>query len=146
MPKGAYCIHLSLDSFIAAVQVSDVGDEPIYVQETSKPDYVQNIPAGLMSIITCTAADVAGTIHAVRIPVERVLTLGDAGAVQRAVSARLQQAIGLVKAALPGDDFRAGVLLVPGLLDDLQKFEGSQELWTWENARDPIERTLVPRT
>jgi hypothetical protein len=144
MPKGAYVIHLSLESFIAAVQVSDVGDEPIYVQETSKPRYVHQIQMGIESIITVTAADVGGTIHAARIMVEYADLIGREAETRQAMGERLVQALKLVRAALPGDQFREGVMLAPGLLDDLQRFKCSHDLWSWENTKDPVERRIVP--
>jgi hypothetical protein len=41
-------------------------------------------------------------------------------------------------------DVRSGLLLAPGLRDDLRTTSTHHYLWNWEHPRDPAKRQLVP--
>jgi hypothetical protein len=92
----------------------------------------------------------AGQVHALRLPVESADVLLPTDAARRQRQQRMQEradlALVCVELSLPaGVDVAPGLLLVPGLYDDVKRMDGSAALWTWTgNRNDPDTRHLVP--
>ena len=142
-----YVIHLDFESFLAQAATIAIGDAPIYVQDYAATTIAHGIPHTLASSIVVTYADVGGTVHAARLLVETAtLLVADQRAVHAALRRRTALARLLVQDALAAHvcaGVQDGLLLVPGLREDLNHFETDHDLWRWEEAQDPLRRRLV---
>jgi hypothetical protein len=133
-------MHLDWADFLAQAQ-----DCPaVFVEGYQEPMHVQSIRVGVKNIIQAAYVDSSGILHAARLPVieapdttpeERSAALDHATRALDLVRESLQQR------ALP---VRAGLLLAPGLRDDLRTIQTHHYLWTWKHARNPEERRLIP--
>lgn len=142
-----YVIHLDLESWLEQAAVTRGGDEPIYVQDLATYGDIHGVRARITSQVIATYADVGGTIHAARLIVEHASLLGDVATVREAVRRRARQALALVTSAIRArypDPPRPGLLLTPGLREDLFTIETDHDLWAWQDARDVGSRRLVP--
>jgi hypothetical protein len=137
-----YIIHLDLDNLLAQLRPG----VQVWVQDFSILRREHGIAVRQEQIIIIAFIGGKDTVHAARIRVEIVSLLGDAHTASVAASQRRQEALSLVQAAIrrirahPG----MGLLLVPGLREDLEHYETSHRLWSWENIRDDLHRRLVP--
>lgn len=103
----------------------------------------------LQPALWLTAAG-TGQLHALRLPIETADMLLPTPEAQHERRRRMQERADLARvcaerALPPGLDVAAGLLLVPGLYDDLARIEGSADLWQWTgDHRDPEQRVLAP--
>ena len=144
-----YVIHLDWESFLAQADLTAIGDEPIYLQDYAETRIVHGLPRTVSSALLVAYADVGGTVHAARLLVETLSLLrGERKALHQAMRERTALAHQIVhdvlSAKFPGA-VQPGLLLVPGLREDLKHFETDHDLWRWENREDPIARRLVAR-
>lgn len=141
----SYIIHLDLEGFVDQAGTTNLGTESIYVTSLSEPAAAGGIVSEIASVLVATYQDLAGNIHAARILVERVNILGERNVILRNVRERAELAEAALVARLPGPVQRHALVLCPGLIDDLKRFETTHDLWTWAgNLRDPLSRQLVP--
>lgn len=143
---GAYVIHFDLDSFIQQADTTGVGDEPIYAVSLLETHSTHGVETGVTSAIIATYRDFGGSVHACRIVVEWAETLTERDAILARVRERATTALDALVARLPGQTQRPAVQLVPGLYEDLKRFQAVHDLWTWEDRKDPLRRQLVSRS
>lgn len=144
----SYVLHFDLADILAMVDEVNVGDEAIYLQDYQTTASSHGLPSHVTSQIVMTYKDRGMNIHAARIVIETASLLrsrDEQHAVAHALQARAAQAVRLVRAHLPGDWIRRGMLLEPGLYDDLKTIETSHDLWSWTgDQKDVLARELVP--
>jgi hypothetical protein len=132
----SYVIHVRLEDFRAQT----VGDRRLQDFRETRLMGVQETDA--TSVLVVTGRDAGGTVHAARIVVERASLIGgSAQAIRERMHRNVEAAQALVEGAL-GRVRRGGVLLEPGLWDDLARFGCEADLWRWEGTG--AERTLLP--
>lgn len=132
-----YVLHLDLADFFA------IPGGTVYHELSVRPQRVGGIVAGVDSVLLASfLADDA--IHAVRLVIERAHAMGEER-VPTLVAERAELARSAFRgycqlyARLPV----GGLLLVPGMRDDLDRISTSHELWTWEKG-DVATRRLIP--
>ena len=139
-----HIIHLELDDLL---HVLDPG-LTVWVQPITHTSYTHGLPdkAETMIYLGCQQK---GMLHVGRILVESYHLLmadRDLETLYTAVAGRLEQAYSLVVAQLErgGLHILPGLLLTPSLREDLKVYRMAQNLWTWDNPKDPLARRLVP--
>jgi hypothetical protein len=148
-----YVIHLDWTDFIdAGHHAWSTLQEPYnvaYVQPYSKTHRQNGIETGYSSIITTTYRDYTNTVHAARLIVEFIDTFAfrPDQPLPEQVFQRTQAAVDQICRALnrAGAVVEFGLMLVPGLRDDLDYFRTNHKLWHFEgDVKDPHNRTLIP--
>ncbi|HEU4328053.1 MAG TPA: hypothetical protein VFS21_33260 [Roseiflexaceae bacterium] len=136
-----YVIHLDVADFEKQTQHGG----PRYAQHLIRPVSVGGVRAELSSAVILAGTDPDGVLHTARLLVERVSLMGPQDhevAVRRVVFERAVEALQIAERALGVQ--RHGLLLEPGLRDDLMVFESEHNLWSWEgDIRDVLARRLV---
>jgi hypothetical protein len=135
-----YTIHTDFPQFLDAVPAVD-GARVVYMQDVSP--LVEKTMRVIASGLYLTAA--GDTVHAAHLRVERTSLYGAEPQEDRhaAIMQRLQTARDLVVAALHdrGITARSGMIAVPGLMDDIKRFDCHHDLW--QVVVDGDSRTLV---
>jgi hypothetical protein len=137
-----YVIHLRWEDFLECAE----GGTTFYLDYYLRYHNHSGIEVGAK---TCMVVGYyTDEVHTVRIPVEQVSLLTEDRQVPPQVYARREQAARLVEASIHRHcklaTVRRGVLLVPGLRDDIERYETSHDLWNWQgDLKDPRTRTLV---
>ena len=143
-----YRTFLKLSDFITACALAEEGR--VYVQASQSSQKLQGIIDAVTSTVLVTALthELREPIILVgRIVVEAAQLWPDSAAASEALNDRSRVAADLVGQALAraGLEVRPGILLVPGLFDDLAKFHTDHDLWSFAgDARDIAARRLVP--
>jgi len=140
-----YTIHTDFPEFLDAVPAVDAA-RVVYIQQVTP--LVETTMRVIASGLYLTAAgDHAQHVHAAHVRIEKVSLYGAEPQEVRhaALMQRLQTARELVTAALldRGITVRAGMISVPGLMDDIKRFDCRHDLW--QMTVDGDSRTLVPR-
>jgi pyruvate-formate lyase-activating enzyme len=148
-----YVIHLDWIDFLDAGRYAWSNlQEPYnvaYVQAHSKTHRQNGIETGYTSCITTTYRDHTNMLHAARLVVEFVDTFAfrpdqqlPDEVFQRTEAATAQICHVLQKA---GAGVEFGLLLMPGLREDLEHIRTNHKLWRFEgDLKDPRNRTLIP--
>jgi hypothetical protein len=118
--------------------------QEVHVQYLLRYDHLSYISS--ISEIVVTLRGYVDVVHAVRLEVERASmrakdnTLRRSALEERGMAARM-----IVERVLRTWGFvpRAGILLVPGLREDLIHYTANHNLWCWEQSDDELHRRLV---
>lgn len=135
-----FVLHLDLADFFA---IPGKANSIVYHECSTRAHTHGGITTGFDSVLIASfLADDA--VHAVRIVIERVSGLGE-DRPPAPVFDRAELARGAFRghcqlyARLPV----GGLMLVPGMREDLEKISTHHELWTWEKG-DVLSRRLIP--
>lgn len=142
-----YIIHEDVEGFLQVVRQSTAGT--VYVQDTS---IVVEPTARVLrtGLYLTTPGHEGDVVHAAHIRIESAALFQcqqSEDVVRQAMMQRMQDARACVHDALTGLPCvtRSGMALVPGLLEDIKRFQCAHTLWTWEgDVRDPMNRRLIP--
>ncbi|HEU4327544.1 MAG TPA: hypothetical protein VFS21_30675 [Roseiflexaceae bacterium] len=136
--KPGYVIHLNLGTFRAQATTD------LRIERFIETESVGMRKTAVTSHLMVAGRDDTGIIHAGRLVVDRIsLIVADTQAAERRISAHTETAYALLTSALGGVT-QGGLLLMPGLWEDLNRFYCSHDLWRWEGKDD--KRRLVPTT
>lgn len=139
-----YVIYLNWHEFSSALP--DRGTVQVQVVSTTTTSQMVPLVTTALWLTACAAEQV----QALRLPIETADLLLPTDEAKRARRRVLHQHADLAKlcavVSLPkGVAIAPGLLLVPGLYDDLVRIEGSSTLWHWMgDQRTPETRQLVP--
>jgi hypothetical protein len=143
-----FILHLHWDDFLE--QCPDLA--VVYVGSTTRNHRVQNIPVSQTSYIVASYIDEHDIVNATRLYIETVDIMQHQKTPQEFID-RIDQATAIVSSAIEARQqargvlrggTRGGVIVQPGLTDELTKIEATHNLWRWEgNGRDAAARQLV---
>lgn len=136
-----YVIHLDWADFIAQAQECSA----VFVESYQEPIIVHGIRVGYKYFIQAAYGDAARIVHAARLLVEEVSTLTPDDT-RNASADNSSLALEVVKTSIQQRslDVQHGLLLAPGLRDDLRTTHTHHYLWSWAHPKDPAKRQLVP--
>ncbi len=141
-----YIIHEEFQEFLDVVALAD-SDAPVYIQT----NIVMAEPASraLRTGMYVTAAVSDAVVHAAHLRIESALLFScqwTEEQVRESMIRRLSEARQCVEAAFHAQNraTMCGMALVPGLLDDIKRFNCSHALWSWEDdqQQDVMARRL----
>ena len=145
---SVYKLFMDLDAFWAAAAAS--------AAEVSFQDMLRDVAApgmpipNLESFVCLTAsAESRGQVFGARVVLERTELWQDERAVRESVQARAAQALAFLREAAGARSVplapQAGIVAVPGLLDDLLKIRTTHALWQYAtpDRHDPRTWRLV---
>jgi hypothetical protein len=135
-----HILHLDLGTFLAQHD----GLAPIYVARWAMRRSMAHIDTSLSSHLLA-GYERDGTLHLAHLPVEASPLPGEP---RQALQERLELAHTCLLAALPLERVREGLVLVPGLWGELERFSTDHDLWSWrkgETAEGRPTRILVPQ-
>lgn len=141
-----YVLHLHWHDFLTMAQQRMVEDQPLTLTLLTDEQRAHGIDVGFATCLVAGFLDRQRLVHAARLKIEFVETLAP-GDDQRAAHAmqRAHQALDGVRQVVrqAGLAWQPGLLLVPGLREELQRLSTHHDLWRWEGGRDPQQRRLV---
>ena len=147
MPS-TYKLFLDLNAFWAAA--ADAGAE-VALQDMMRDVAAPGMPIPNIESFICLTALAAsqGHVLAARVVLERTELWQDERAVRESVQARAAQALTFLRAAADAHGVplapQAGIVAVPGLLDDLLKIRTTHALWQYAtpDRHDPRTWRLI---
>jgi hypothetical protein len=137
-----YIIHLEWRDLAAHIRPG----AQVWMQDYAVTRHQHGIAVTQEHNIVVTLLGVRDIIHAARIRVETVSLLGEQNEIRTAANKRRQAALERIDAEIRvmRGHTAMGLLLTPGLRDDLEHYNTNHPLWTWENIKDHQHRRLVP--